>query len=91
MAGRHVCMGYLSNEEKTNEAIDEEGWLHSGDIGRMDQVHNLPRYPVNYLLTNPQSCGDECFTGWSYHDAVLRCYSKRSRNGLGSGFTCMAE
>ncbi|XP_035450493.2 very long-chain-fatty-acid--CoA ligase bubblegum isoform X2 [Spodoptera frugiperda] len=36
MRGRHVFMGYLSDEAKTKEAIDAEGWLHSGDIGRVD-------------------------------------------------------
>ena len=35
--GRHVFMGYLNNEEKTREAIDDEGWLHSADIGRLDE------------------------------------------------------
>nr|XP_012803447.2 long-chain-fatty-acid--CoA ligase ACSBG2 [Jaculus jaculus] len=36
MWGRHVFMGYLDREEATGEAIDDEGWLHSGDMGRMD-------------------------------------------------------
>lgn len=41
MHGRNVCMGYLNDEEKTKEAIDQEGWLHSGDIGRIDKVSML--------------------------------------------------
>ncbi|XP_021005737.1 long-chain-fatty-acid--CoA ligase ACSBG2 isoform X2 [Mus caroli] len=36
MWGRHVFMGYLNKEEATLEALDENGWLHSGDIGRLD-------------------------------------------------------
>jgi len=33
MSGRNRFMGYFKNELKTKEAIDSEGFLHSGDLG----------------------------------------------------------
>lgn len=35
--GRHVFMGYLNMADKTEEALDAEGWLRSGDLGKRDQ------------------------------------------------------
>lgn len=34
--GYHVMTGYNDNAEATAAAIDAEGWLHTGDLGRMD-------------------------------------------------------
>lgn len=34
--GRNVMMGYYNDEAGTKEAIDEEGWFHTGDLGHID-------------------------------------------------------
>lgn len=37
MRGRHVFKGYFKNEAATAETIDKDGWLHSGDVGKIDE------------------------------------------------------
>jgi acyl-CoA synthetase (AMP-forming)/AMP-acid ligase II len=39
--GYTVMSGYWGNQEATAEAIDSEGWLHTGDIGVMDEAGNV--------------------------------------------------
>lgn len=39
--GYNVMTGYLDDPQATAEAIDEQGWLHTGDIGSMDSAGRL--------------------------------------------------
>ena len=39
--GPNVMLGYADDAEGTAKAIDSDGWLHTGDLGRMDRKGRL--------------------------------------------------
>ena len=39
--GDLVMMGYWHNKQATAEVLDKEGWLHTGDIARMDELGRI--------------------------------------------------
>jgi long-chain acyl-CoA synthetase len=41
LRGANVMLGYYKNEEATNEILDAEGWLHTGDLGIIDRQGNI--------------------------------------------------
>jgi long-chain acyl-CoA synthetase len=41
LKGENVMKGYYKNEKATREMIDENGWMHTGDLGIIDNEGNI--------------------------------------------------
>lgn len=74
MKGPNVFQGYLHDSEKTAEAIDGCGWLHTGDIGKwlpVCYIHfvvckdvRLVKNLHNLVCTYAYICVHACLTEW---------------------------
>jgi HIP---CoA ligase len=54
LRGPNLMLGYLDDPEATKAAIDSEGWLHTGDVGRLDATGYLA---ITGRLTDMYICG----------------------------------
>ncbi len=39
--GQNIMLGYYNNDQATDEVIDENRWLRTGDLGKLDEEGNL--------------------------------------------------
>ena len=52
--GDNLMLGYYKNQEATSEAIDEDGWYHTGDLGTMaPSGHIFIRGRIKNMLLGP--------------------------------------
>ncbi|MDT5408317.1 MAG: HIP---CoA ligase, partial [Mycobacterium sp.] len=41
LRGPNVMLGYLDDSDATAATVDADGWLHTGDVGKLDPAGNL--------------------------------------------------
>ena len=56
--GTHVMLGYYNNTEATDDVIDADGWMHTGDLGVVDRhgfLYIKGRKKNMFLTSNGQN------------------------------------
>jgi HIP---CoA ligase len=73
LRGYNVMAGYLDDPGATAQAIDADGWLHTGDIGRVDELGRLTitgRLKDMFLVGGFNTYPAEIEQTLATHDAV---------------------
>jgi len=70
--GKSIMKGYYKDDVKTKEVFNEEGWLHSGDLCKIDNERNV--YYVGRTSELIISGGEKIFPGEV--EDVLRTHTK---------------
>ncbi|KYN03080.1 Luciferin 4-monooxygenase [Cyphomyrmex costatus] len=71
--GEQVMLGYWNNPEATRQTIDQDGWLHTGDIGyfdNKDRLHVIDRVKELIKYKGYQVAPSEIETVLLSHQAV---------------------
>ncbi|KAG1441195.1 hypothetical protein G6F56_011593 [Rhizopus delemar] len=76
--GHSVMREYYKNPEKTAETVDQDGWLHTGDIGLLDSANRvviIDRLKNIFKLSQGEYIAPEKIEGvYQKHELVAQAY-----------------
>ena len=84
--GPHIMLGYFRNPEETAKVIDHDGWMHTGDLGRIDDkglLHILGRSKELIIRGGFNIYPPEVEAAFNDHPAVIQSAVIGRRTGTG--------